>query len=253
MIRLENIEKSYGTHQVLFGIDAEVSEGETFAVIGPNGAGKTTLFKVMTGEAPCNGGRVIFRGEDVTAIPAHRRARAGMGRTFQVARVFLELTVLENVVVAVEARHKNEGRRDVPWYAFKPAQSVVAEAMELLAHFELEAKRDAEASELSHGDRKRLELAITLAGKPKVLMLDEPTAGMSPSDRAGVVEVIKRIREENRITIIMTEHDMSVIFGLADRILVMNQGARLALGSIEEVRNSPVVREVYLGKESQHD
>jgi branched-chain amino acid transport system ATP-binding protein len=163
------------------------------------------------------------------------------------------MTVLENVVVAVEARRKNTGKRDGSRFAFAPSASVVAEAVELLSQLDLEGERHSEASELSHGDRKRLELAITLAGRPRILMLDEPTAGMSPNDRAGVVELIRRIREENQLTIIMTEHDMSVIFGLADRIMVMNQGRRLVIGDIDEVRNSPVVRDVYLGKESQHD
>lgn len=253
IIQLEKIEKSYGALQVLHGIDAEIAEGETFAIIGPNGAGKTTLFKVMTGEAPCNGGKVILQGRDVTHLPAYLRARAGMGRTFQVARVFVDLTALENVVVAIEARHRNKGTRRGGWYATSPSAPVRSEAKDLLAALELETKTDLPASILSHGDRKRLELAITLAGQPRILMLDEPTAGMSPGDRAGAVRVIKRIRDESGVTIVLTEHDMSVIFGLADRILVMNQGSRLALGSIDEIRASPEVRDVYLGKEPQDD
>jgi branched-chain amino acid transport system ATP-binding protein len=253
IMRLSGIEKSYGALKVLHGIDAEIADGEAFAIIGPNGAGKTTLFKVMTGEAACNGGTVEFAGRDVTREPAHLRARAGMGRTFQVARVFNDLTALENAIVAVEARRKNSGTGDARWYAVKSSASVVAEARALLAHLDLDAKRDIPASVLSHGDKKRLELTITLAGQPRILMLDEPTAGMSPSDRAGVVTLIRRIRDDSRITIVMTEHDMSVIFGLADRIMVMNQGARLALGTIDEIRTSPVVRDVYLGKETQHD
>ncbi|MDI6028916.1 ABC transporter ATP-binding protein [Corticibacterium sp. UT-5YL-CI-8] len=253
IIKLTNLEKSYGALKVLRGIDAEIGEGETFAIIGPNGAGKTTLFKVMTGEVPSNGGRVEFDGKDVTHDPAYRRARAGMGRTFQVARVFLELTVIENVIIAIEARRKNTGDSDDAWYAVVSSRSVVDEARQLLANLDLELKRNTEASILSHGDKKRLELAITLAGRPRILMLDEPTAGMSPSDRIGVVDLIRRLRDESRLTIVMTEHDMSVIFGLADRIMVMNQGARLAIGSIDEIRSSQVVRDVYLGKESQHD
>jgi branched-chain amino acid transport system ATP-binding protein len=253
IMRLTKIEKSYGELKVLHGIDADIDDGETFAIIGPNGAGKTTLFKVMTGEVPCNGGTVEFGGNDVTRDPAYRRARAGMGRTFQVARVFLELTVQENVIVAIEARRKNARDKDAAWYTIASSPGVVSEARQLLQHLDLDAKRLKVASILSHGDRKRLELAITLAGHPRILMLDEPTAGMSPSDRAGVVALIKRIRDASKMTIVMTEHDMSVIFGLADRIMVMNQGARLALGTIDEIRSSPVVRDVYLGRESQHD
>ena len=250
IMRLKGIEKSYGALKVLHGIDAEIPDGESFAIIGPNGAGKTTLFKVMTGEVPCNGGTVEFDGRDVTREPAYLRARAGMGRTFQVARVFIELTALENVVVAVEARRKNTGKGDAPWYAVASSPTVIEEAGGLLAHLDLDAKRHIAASVLSHGDKKRLELAITLAGRPRILMLDEPTAGMSPSDRVGVVALIRRIRDDSRMTVVMTEHDMSVIFGLADRIMVMNQGARLALGTVDEIRASPVVRDVYLGKEN---
>ncbi|WAX98089.1 ABC transporter ATP-binding protein (plasmid) [Aminobacter sp. NyZ550] len=253
MIRLHSVDKSYGALKVLHGIEAEILEGETFAIIGPNGAGKTTLFKVMTGEVGCEAGTVEFLGKDVTKEPAYRRTRAGMGRTFQMARIFKEMTAEENIVVAIEARAKNMGQRDTPWYQVKPSRATVDEAGEILARLSLERKARIAAAQLSHGDKKRLELGITLAGRPKVLMLDEPTAGMSPSERVGVTELIRSISGKGSgLTVIMTEHDMGVIFGLADRIMVMNQGRKIAEGSIDDIRADPVVRDVYLGKEAHH-
>ena len=253
MIRLHSVDKSYGALKVLHGIEAEILEGETFAIIGPNGACKTTLFKVMTGEVGCEAGTVEVLGKDVTKEPAYRRTRAGMGRTFQMARIFKEMTAEENIVVAIEARAKNMGQRDTPWYQVRPSRATVDEAREILARLSLERKASIAAAQLSHGDKKRLELGITLAGRPKVLMLDEPTAGMSPSERVGVTELIRSISGKGSgLTVIMTEHDMGVIFGLADRIMVMNQGRKIAEGSIDDIRADPVVRDVYLGKEAHH-
>jgi branched-chain amino acid transport system ATP-binding protein len=176
-----------------------------------------------------------------------------MGRTFQMARIFKEMTAEENIVVAIEARAKNMGQRDTPWYQVRPSRATVDEAREILARLSLERKASIAAAQLSHGDKKRLELGITLAGRPKVLMLDEPTAGMSPSERVGVTELIRSISGKGSgLTVIMTEHDMGVIFGLADRIMVMNQGRKIAEGSIDDIRADPVVRDVYLGKEAHH-
>lgn len=262
ILELSGIKKSYGPIQVLHGIDANVQEGEVFAIIGPNGAGKTTLFKVMTGESYANAGTVIFDGRDVTTEPPHLRTRSGMGRTFQVARVFNPLTALANVIVAIEARKKAQDKRDTAWWAIKPSAATTEEALFLLEGVGLANKAHYIATDLSHGDRKRLELAVTLAGRPRILMMDEPTAGMSPSDREQVSLLIQRIMKPeaqgglatngHTLTVVMTEHDMSVIFGLASRILVMNQGELIALGQVEEIRNNPQVREVYLGTEDHN-
>ncbi|MFM9997419.1 MAG: ABC transporter ATP-binding protein [Burkholderiaceae bacterium] len=249
LLQIENLRVCYGALEVIKGVSLEVASGESFAVIGPNGAGKTTLFKAVTGEVPGSSGSVRFAGQDITRMAVHQRARAGFGRTFQVARVFQGLTVLANVICSVEARLRGAGRSCGPWYAWRPAPAVVDEAEQLLADLSLAHVRPVEARFLSHGDKKRLEIALVLAQQPRVLMLDEPTAGMSHADRFAIVDLIQRLRRDKGITVVMTEHDMDVIFGLADRIMVMNYGEVIAMGTPAEVRVNPLVREVYLGKE----
>jgi branched-chain amino acid transport system ATP-binding protein len=244
-----DIRKSYGAFQVLKGVSLGVAAGETFAIIGPNGAGKTTLFKALTGESLPDAGTVTYDGRDVTTLPPHRRVHAGFGRTFQVARVFLHLSVLENVLVAVEARLRAAGLPRAPWFRWRPASHVVDEAMGFLRDLGLANLAESEARYLSHGDKKRLEFAVTLGGRPRILMLDEPTAGMSPSDRTATKDLIVQVREAHGVTVVLTEHDMDVIFGLAHRMLVLNYGEVVATGSGEEVRANPLVREIYLGKE----
>lgn len=249
LLNVDNVYKSYGSLPVLKGISLTVEEKETFAIIGPNGAGKTTLFRVMTGEVLSERGRITYADHDVTGMSAHDRVQLGMGRTFQVARIFPEFSVEENIIVAIEARLRSRSESSLPWYRTRPRSSVREEAGALLQDLDLWSKKATEAKFLSHGDKKRLELGIALAGKPQILMLDEPTAGMSPSDRIATTELIIRLRAANAMTVVMTEHDMDVIFGLANRILVMNQGEMIAIGTIDEVRANPIVREVYLGKE----
>ncbi|MDX5501639.1 MAG: ABC transporter ATP-binding protein, partial [Rhodobacterales bacterium] len=225
--------------------------GEVLAVIGPNGAGKTTLFKVLTGEVDLQGGRVTFDGRDITSMPAHQRVRLGSGRTFQVARVFPEMTALENVVVAIESVSAAgpAPRFRLGWWPRREVQDL---AMQHLAEVGLAEKSAMHAGTLSHGDKKRLELACCLALKPRILMLDEPTAGMSPGDRRQAVELIMRIKRDHDLSIMLTEHDMGVVFGMADRILVLNYGELVAEGTVDEVRANEKVREIYLGSGALH-
>jgi branched-chain amino acid transport system ATP-binding protein len=243
----KGVKKSYGSLEVLKGVDLSIQPGETFAIIGPNGAGKTTLFKVLTGEVRADGGSVEFDGEDVSSLAAFQRARLGFGRTFQVARVFDELSIFTNVVLAVEARKAAVGESLGPWWDWRPSPETRDEAEKTLASVGLQARTDETAGELSHGDKKRLEFAITLAGKPRILMLDEPTAGMSAADRKSTSALLRELKAQG-VTIVMTEHDMDVIFDLADRLMVLNYGAVVSLGDPATVREDDMVKQVYLGK-----
>jgi branched-chain amino acid transport system ATP-binding protein len=252
MIAVEDVSKSYGDISVLKNLTFDVAEHETFAVIGPNGAGKSTLFKVMTGEVPCNHGHVRLGGRNVTRVSAHDRAILGIGRTFQVARTFPNFTVFENIVVAVEAKHRETSRDASPWYAPAPSSQATREAREAAARTGLGGKLDTVARNLSHGDKKRLELAMVLARRPTVLMLDEPTAGMSPGSRQQITELIDSLRQEHRLTVILTEHDMNMVFNLADRIMVLNYGKVVALGNATDIRKNDEVRAIYLGSAHGH-
>ena len=249
----QNIEMSYGQLKVLHGVSLQVEEGQTFAIIGPNGAGKTTLFKVLTGERMASAGTVSFRGQDVSKLPAFKRARLGFGRTFQVARIFTELDLLTNVVIPIEARIRASGKSPGHWWSWEPSREVRAEAEDILERLGFPRQRwEDEAQYLSHGDRKRLEFCVALATRPGILMLDEPTAGMPPSDRREMTRFLARFKAETGITIVMTEHDMDLIFELADRLMVLNYGEVIAVGEPAAVRDDPMVREVYLGKGGQH-
>jgi len=249
LLEVDSVRKSYGPIEVLRGVSLSVDSGEVFAIIGPNGAGKTTMFRVMTGEVPCNSGTIRFDGRDVTRLPAHERVRAGFGRTFQVARIFQDFTVLDNLIVAIEARRRHTGESMGSRWQCAASAELRDEAFALLADVKLSDLAAQDARFLSHGDKKRLEFVIALAGKPRILMLDEPTAGMSPSDRHEIANLVARTQRERGITVVMTEHDMDVVFGLANRIMVMNYGEVVATGTVDEVWQNPKVREVYLGKE----
>jgi branched-chain amino acid transport system ATP-binding protein len=252
LLEVDGVRLSYGPIEVLHGVSFAVAPGETFAIIGPNGAGKTTLFKAITGEAGCTAGAIRYRRQDITRLPAHRRTRLGLGRTFQMARIFPDFTVAGNVIAAIEARLRSEGAWR-PTLRRTPAPDVAAACDALLVDIGLRDHAALPAATLSHGDRKRLEFAIALALRPAILLLDEPTAGMSLADRAGIVALIARIRRERGVTVILTEHDMDVIATLASRVLVLNYGEILALGTIDSVRADPAVRRAYLGEEIYHD
>ncbi|MFG1347751.1 ABC transporter ATP-binding protein [Xanthobacter autotrophicus DSM 431] len=248
LLKVEGLSKTYGGFQALKNVSFEVIAGETLAIIGPNGAGKTTLFKMMTGEVARTGGRILLRDIDITRTSAELRTRMGLGRTFQIVRVFPEFSLLENLIVAIEARQRAEGRRH-GILKVRPSQAVSDEAHHRLAAMGIARLHRTEARHISLGDRKRLELAMTLAMEPAVLMLDEPTAGMSPSERIAIIDLIQRTKEEQGLTILFTEHDMDFVFQLAQHLMVMNQGERIFFGPPEAVKASALVQEIYLGKE----
>jgi len=247
ILQARGVFKDYGTIRVLQDVELDVAPGTTHAVIGPNGAGKTTLFKVLSGELFASAGSVRFEGRDVSRIPGHARVREGMGRTFQVARVFGEDTVLDNMAVAIESRDAARGFDPRRLLRVSRPVAMREECVHFLEQVGLGQRLHERAGVLAYGERKRLELAMTLALKPRMLLLDEPMAGMSPGDRVAAVELLARISRELSMSILLTEHDMSVVFALADRLTVLNYGKVIASGSPDEVKASPLVREIYLG------
>jgi len=247
ILHVRNVFKNYGDLCVLQNVSLDVTLGTTHAVIGPNGAGKTTLFKVLSGEVLADKGAVHFEGRDVSRMPGHARVRNGMGRTFQVARVFGEDSVLDNMAVAIESRERAKTTNPLRALAVSRPQAMLDECQSILAQVGLDARVHERAGVLAYGERKRLELAMTLALKPRMLLLDEPMAGMSPGDRAAAVELLARIAREMSMSILLTEHDMNVVFALADCVTVLHYGKVIASGSPGEVKGSPLVREVYLG------
>lgn len=244
LLDARQLEKSYGRITVLRGVSLTIGEGESHVVIGPNGAGKTTLFKVLTGELLADQGQVHFRGEDISALPAHQRVQRGFGRTFQVARVFGKLTVQDNLNVALEA-HARSPRAGTGMRISERLQA-------LLSDIGLSAHRNAVAGSLAYGDRKRLEMAMVLALEPVALFLDEPTAGMSTAERHATVQLLRHIKKTRGLSLLMTEHDMDVVFGLADRISVLHYGQLIASGSPEAIRNDQRVKDIYLGDGDAH-
>ncbi len=250
LLNVAGVYKAYGKIGVLRDVSLTIAPEEAHVVIGPNGAGKTTLFKVLTGEVASNRGRIEFRGQDVTRLSAHQRVHQGFGRTFQVARVFPKLTVADNLQLACEARH----RRGHPLAGLDcaAAADVAQRSSELLEDTGLQQHAGDLAGALAYGDRKRLELAMVLALQPALLFLDEPTAGMSAAERQVTVQLLRKVKTERRLAMLLTEHDMDVVFGLADRISVLHYGELIASGAPEAIRNDSRVREVYLGDGDTH-
>ncbi|RLC70654.1 MAG: ABC transporter ATP-binding protein [Chloroflexi bacterium] len=244
MLQVEAVEKSFGDFKAVDGANLRVGKGEVVAVIGPNGAGKTTLFNLITGQLRPDRGRIIFKGEDISRLPPYQICRKGIARSFQIVDVFPRLTVFENVRVAVLSQQRKSYR------LFSPAQSMaVAETKEILESVGLSDKAGEIASSLSHGDQKILEIAIALGGQPELLILDEPTAGMSPEETSATMELIRRLATMRGLTILFCEHDMEVVFSIAQSIMVMHQGRTLIQGKPEEVRRNREVQEAYLGGE----
>ena len=243
ILRVESLAKRFGGLEALGGVSLTVAPGEFRAIIGPNGAGKSTFFNTMTGLLRPDGGRVIFEGRDVTGEPPHLLVRRGMGRTFQITSVFHDLSALENVQISLLAH----GRQ--AWSVWPRARTLHTErARQLLKMVGLETAEKRAAGTLAHGDQKRLELAIALAGEPRLLLLDEPTAGMAAQERLESIRLVHRVASDLGVSCVFTEHDMAVVFAVATRITVMHQGRVLAEGTPAEVRARREVQQVYLGE-----
>ena len=242
MLKVKDLSKSFGNFLAVSQANLEVEQGEVVAVIGPNGAGKTTLFKLITGQLRPKGGRVIFQGSDIAGMSPHRICRRGISLSYQVINVFPRMSVFENVQVAVLARQRQVLR------LFTPASRLaVDETTRILESVDLSAKAQRVAGTLSHGDSKVLEMAIALGNQPQLLIMDEPTAGMSPEETGATMALIRRLTADLGLTILFCEHDMEMVFNLADRIMVMQQGRTIAQGTCEEVRCDQGVQQAYLG------
>jgi branched-chain amino acid transport system ATP-binding protein len=242
LLLVEDLNKRFGGVVAARGVGFELAAGEMLAIIGPNGAGKSTTFNMVGGQLRPDSGRVVLGGKDITGKPPREVCRMGVGRTFQVAQTFLSMSVVENVQMALIA---HAGRtRDL---VARAAALYRPEALALLAKVGMEGDADRPIGELAYGDVKRVELAIALAAAPRLLLMDEPTAGMAPRERAALMQLTAGIARQDGIGVLFTEHDMDAVFAHADRILVLVRGEIIARGTPEEVRANEEVKRVYLG------
>ena len=245
LLATERLSKRFGDFVAVNGVTLALPAGRLTALIGPNGAGKTTFINLVTGALEPDGGAVYFRGEAITRLAVHRRIRKGLSRSFQIMNIFARLSVLENMLVPVLARR---GRAGMPFRRVEREREALAEARALLGEIGLAGEEQLAARALSHGDQRLLELGIAIAAAPELCFLDEPSSGLTPVERARVLELIRRFSGERRTTFVIVEHDMDVVFSLAQWIVVMNRGEVLAEGPPAEIREHRAVREVYLGE-----
>jgi len=241
-LRLVGVTKDFGGLRAVDRVALEVRPGERRALIGPNGAGKTTLFNLISGSLPVSAGSITLFGRDVTNTSAHRRAAQGLARTFQVTNLFPDLTVLENALLAIQAHTASRFAMLRPMGVFAELQ---ARARATLESVGLAGVTDAVVRNLSHGEQRQLEIALALAGRPRVLLLDEPTAGLSPAESRLMAGLLGRL--DPAITVLMIEHDMDIALELSARVTVLHYGCVIADGSRDEVKADPQVREIYLG------
>jgi branched-chain amino acid transport system ATP-binding protein len=245
VLDIRNVTKRFGSLVAVREVSLAVASGELRAIIGPNGAGKTTFFNLISGFFPPSSGSILFDGRDITSVPAHRRVALGMARTFQITEIFPELTVFENVRIGAEV---TAGLGLNPLVGKAPAAAIRREVEETLDWVGLAARADRLVGELAHGDQRVAEIAMALSLKPHLLLLDEPTAGMGDQETFQITQLVHRLHREKHRTIVLIEHDMRVVFNLADRITVLDQGALLAEGRPEEIAANVSVQEAYLGK-----
>jgi branched-chain amino acid transport system ATP-binding protein len=246
-LRLSEVSKSFGRTSIIKEVSLEVRSGERHAIIGPNGAGKSTLFNLVSARFPVSKGRIELKGEDITGLKPFEINRKGLSRSFQITNIFPRLSVFDNVRCAVLW---SLGYRYSFWHRLSALRDAAARAEEVVSQLGLARRRDTPASVLTYAEQRALEIGITIASGADVILLDEPTAGMSRSETEDVVALIRRISEGK--TLVMVEHDMSVVFGLADRISVLVYGQIIATGSPQEIRANPKVQEAYLGKSFAH-
>ncbi len=243
ILEVTGLHKHFGGLHVTCDVNFAMEEGEQSAIIGPNGAGKSTFMNLLTGYHRPDAGKVVFAGEEITGLPPHKVARRGISRAFQVSSIFGKMTVGENVRAAVHAQMRATFR------LFAPARSLGNEETgRVLDLCGMRGKRELMAGELAQGDKKRLELAIALAGKPRLLFLDEPTAGMSIEEARSTMELVDRLNRELGLTVLFTEHDMGIVFHHARKLTLMHRGEIVVQGTPEEVRANAIAQKVYLGE-----
>jgi branched-chain amino acid transport system ATP-binding protein len=246
LLRIEGLTKRFGGVVASDTISLEVPAGELHAIIGPNGAGKTTLIGQLAGEIASDAGRIHFHGRDVTALPTYRRSQLGLARSFQITSLFLDFTALDNVALAVQA---HAGHSFHFWRSARGEAELRDPARAALARVGLAERGDVLVSNLSHGEHRQLEIAMALATSPRMLLLDEPMAGMGPDESARMVETLRELKRE--LTILLIEHDMEAVFALADRITVLVYGRIIASDAPEAIRANAEVRQAYLGEQEQ--
>jgi branched-chain amino acid transport system ATP-binding protein len=244
ILETEKIMKSFGGLTAVYDVNLRVKEGELTSIIGPNGAGKTTLFNLLTGHLPVDSGRIIFKGKDITRLPPHTISRMGIGRSFQRLNIFPRLSAFENVQVAVFSAQRQSRN-----LFSRASRLALRETESILDSVGLLEKKWVKGGLLAHGDQKRLEMGIALAVGPTLLLLDEPTQGMSPRESAEITRLIQKLVKEKGLTLIFVEHDMNVVFGISDNIRVLHQGRIIFGGRPEEVKNNEEVQRIYLGEE----
>jgi branched-chain amino acid transport system ATP-binding protein len=242
VLELKGLCKSFGGLHAVRDVNLKIRPGDRKAIIGPNGAGKTTLFNVITGIFAATSGQVVLFGQDITNWPCHRRTGLGMARTFQVTSVFPKLTVLDNVLLAIKGVRRS---KLVMWRPLSSYRSVYERAYELLEQAAFQDRRDVEARNLSHGEQRQLEIVLGLASNPKILLLDEPAAGLSSGESAEMVQFLARL--DASLAILLIEHDMDVVFDVADHISVLHFGEILEAGATDQIRRSAKVQEIYFG------
>jgi branched-chain amino acid transport system ATP-binding protein len=245
ILRLERLQKAYGALKVTDDVSLAVEPGELHAIVGPNGAGKTTLIHQISGLAPCDTGRILFDGGDVTRLPVHARVRRGLARSFQITSILPGFSVLENVALAVQARSGSSFR----FFGDAAGEAALNEAAAAtLASVGLRGRAQLPAGQLSHGEKRQLEIALALATEPKLLLLDEPLAGTGHEEGARLIAMLRGLK--GRYAIVLIEHDMDAVFSLADRVSVLVYGRIIATGTPEAIRANPEVRTAYLGEEA---
>jgi len=243
-LRIKGLSKNFGGVSAVDNISFGVEIGERLVIIGPNGAGKTTLFNLINGQLPATSGRIYFLGKDITAMPTHSRAHLGQARAFQIISLFLNLSVLDNALLALH------GTKPYRFKLFRPINHyklISDKVQETLKELDLWEKKDGLVKNLSYGEQRRMEIGLSLALQPKLLLLDEPSAGLTMEECSGIIDMIKNLGLD--ITVIIVDHDMDLVFGVAERIIVLHYGQIIADGAPEQIQADPRVKEIYLGIE----